>query len=137
PGIATGQVIDIGKSNVNIPYTGASILPAVQSALKSGYNNGAWNGTTGILSSDAAASAGKFGVADVDNGVVRLSYRVIGDLNTDGSVNFTDLLALAQHYNNTGVDWSKGDLNYDGTVNFSDLLALAQHYNNTAGSAAS
>ena len=64
-----------------------------------------------------------------------LTYNVIGDLNGDGSVNFTDLLALAQHYNNTGVDWSKGDLNYDGSVNFSDLLALAQHYNNTAAAA--
>ena len=123
PTLDATHVVDVGISTVNIPYTGTSILPAVQSALKNGF----------IKSSDAAASSGKFGVADTDTGTqITLKYLVIGDLNGDGSVNFNDLLALAQHYGNTGADWAKGDLNYDGTVNFNDLLALAQHYGQTA-----
>jgi len=119
PTLDSTHIVDVGTSTVNIPYTGTSILPAVQSDLKNGF----------IKSSDAAGSSGKFGVADTDTGsAIKLQYAVIGDTNVDGNVNFTDLLALAQHYGNTGVDWSKGDLNYDGVVNFSDLLALAQHY---------
>jgi hypothetical protein len=119
PTLDATHVVDVGTSTVNIPYTGTSILPAVQSDLKNGF----------IKSTDAAGSTGKFGVADTDTGTaVKLQYAVIGDTNVDGHVNFTDLLSLAQNYNKTGQDWAHGDFNYDGTVNFSDLLALAQHY---------
>jgi hypothetical protein len=51
-----------------------------------------------------------------------------GDANRDGSVRFDDLLALAQHYNDTHATWEQGDFNGDGKVDFGDLLALAQHY---------
>lgn len=51
-----------------------------------------------------------------------------GDADLNGSVSFSDLLTLAQHYGQSGAGWSEGDLNHDGMVNFSDLLLLAQHY---------
>jgi hypothetical protein len=51
-----------------------------------------------------------------------------GDTNADGTVNFTDLLTLAQHYGAGGADWQQGDFDASGTVDFSDLLTLAQHY---------
>ena len=115
--------MDLGTNTLSIPYTGTSSLPAVQSELKNGF----------IKSSDAAGTSGKFAIADTDTGTaISLKYSVVGDTNVDGSVNFTDLLALAQNYNKTGQDWAHGDFNYDGIVNFTDLLALAQHYGNTA-----
>jgi hypothetical protein len=53
-----------------------------------------------------------------------------GDANTDGAVNFNDLVALAQHYNqSTGIHWTDGDFNRDGSVNFADLVTLAHAYN--------
>jgi len=55
-----------------------------------------------------------------------------GDANYHGLVNFADLLALARHYNATGVQWTEGDFTHDGLVNFADLLALARHYNQSA-----
>ena len=56
-----------------------------------------------------------------------------GDANTDGSVNFPDLLALAQNYNTlASMSWSEGDFNGDRVVNFPDLLALAQNYGSGA-----
>ena len=55
------------------------------------------------------------------------------DFNTDGKVNFSDLLILAQNYNKTGVTHAQGDANMDGKVNFSDLLILAQSYGKTGG----
>ena len=50
-----------------------------------------------------------------------------GDANLDGTVNFSDLLLLAQNYGQPG-GWAQGDFNHDGVVNFADLLLLAQHY---------
>lgn len=56
-----------------------------------------------------------------------------GDTNSDGVVNFDDLLTLAQHYGQTGQTFSTGNLNYsaDGKVDFDDLLLLAQSYGNS------
>jgi hypothetical protein len=128
PTLDAAHVVDVGTSTVNIPYTGTSILPAVQTDLKNGF----------IKSSNAAASSGKFAVADIDAASkITLKYAVIGDTNTDGTVGFPDLLTLAQHYGQSGQDWAHGDFNYDGSVGFPDLLLLAQHYGQTAAAAAS
>jgi Dockerin type I domain len=56
-----------------------------------------------------------------------------GDVNADGTVDFTDLVALAQNYNTSEplMRWSQGDFNYDGSVDFTDLVALARDYNTT------
>jgi len=59
----------------------------------------------------------------------------VGDINLDGAVGFSDLLALAQHYGQSNANWDRGDLNYDGSVNFTDLLLLAQNYGGTAPTA--
>jgi hypothetical protein len=54
---------------------------------------------------------------------------IAADFDGDGSVTFTDLLSLAQHYGQTaGATHAGGDANYDGKVDFSDLLLLAQRY---------
>lgn len=53
-----------------------------------------------------------------------------GDFNLNGSVDFNDLLVVAQHYGINGATYSTGDLNWDGLVNFNDLLAMAQRYGN-------
>jgi hypothetical protein len=56
-----------------------------------------------------------------------------GDATADGSIDFNDLVKLAQNYNvNDGQRrWSDGDFNYDGNVDFNDLVLLAQNYNTT------
>ncbi|MGA2233434.1 MAG: PEP-CTERM sorting domain-containing protein, partial [Tepidisphaeraceae bacterium] len=40
--------------------------------------------------------------------------------------------ALDTHGN--PIDWADGDFNYDGTVNFADLLLVAQNFNKTLSS---
>jgi len=56
-----------------------------------------------------------------------------GDVNHDGTVNFTDLVILAQHYNFSNVPlYENGDLTGDGIVNFNDLVILAQNYGKSA-----
>ena len=60
-----------------------------------------------------------------------------GDANADGSVDFNDLVALAQNYNTIDGQrrWAQGDFNYDGNVDFNDLVSLAQNYNTTEAAA--
>ncbi|HEY7120662.1 MAG TPA: hypothetical protein VH475_29025 [Tepidisphaeraceae bacterium] len=54
-----------------------------------------------------------------------------GDANADGTIDFNDLVSLAQSYNVSDGQrrWSNGDFNYDGNVDFNDLVSLAQNYN--------
>jgi hypothetical protein len=51
-----------------------------------------------------------------------------GDLNHDGTVNFADLLILAQHYGGTHERFETGDLSGDGKIDFTDLLLFTQNY---------
>jgi hypothetical protein len=55
-----------------------------------------------------------------------------GDLNGDGTVNFSDLGILLANYGNTdsgGLSgYMLGDINDDGVVNFSDLGLLLANY---------
>ena len=58
-------------------------------------------------------------------------FMLPGDFNLDRRVNFSDLVALAQHYNQPVTRYADGDSNGDGLVNFTDLVSLAQNYNST------
>lgn len=53
-----------------------------------------------------------------------------GDVTGDGSIDFADLLLLAQSFGQAGLSFSQGNIDYsaDGLVNFDDLLILAQHF---------
>jgi autotransporter-associated beta strand protein len=106
--------------------TEASPAAAVLAALDASYDTGF---QTGQIRSTGIAAPNSLGwLDDAANQVVIVAFTLVGDTNLDGSVGFTDLLALAQSYNNAGV-WAQGDFDYDGQVGFTDLLGLAQNYN--------
>jgi hypothetical protein len=54
-----------------------------------------------------------------------------GDATGDRTVDFADLVPLAQNYNTAGKTYDQGDFDYDGDVDFADLVILAHHYNTT------
>jgi ELWxxDGT repeat protein len=56
-------------------------------------------------------------------------FSLAGDANRDRTVDFNDLVKLAQNYNTTGKTWADGDFTGDGSVDFNDLVILAQRYN--------
>ena len=146
--IAPAAVMDIANNDLAIDYTGASILPAVQSLLDSGFANGAWTGS-GIRSSTAAASGNSgpamrpgamessavfssfpalFGNQTVDGSAVLIHYAIAGDSSVNGVVNALDFNALASNFGSTGQSWMTGDFNYDGVVDSSDFLMLANNF---------
>jgi PKD repeat protein len=52
-----------------------------------------------------------------------------GDANGDHVVDFSDLVALAQHFETSAAGGAEaGDFNGDGVVDFNDLVVLAQHF---------
>ncbi|HEY7116328.1 MAG TPA: glycoside hydrolase family 76 protein [Tepidisphaeraceae bacterium] len=59
-------------------------------------------------------------------------FILAGDANRDRTVDFNDLVLLAQNYNTMGgKTFGQGDFNGDGNVDFNDLVILAQRYNTT------
>jgi hypothetical protein len=66
--------------------------------------------------------------------VMWVPHRLPGDANFDGTVDFPDLLTLAQHYGRAG-EWVDSEFSGGGTVNFADLLTLAQHYGQSQATA--
>jgi hypothetical protein len=84
------------------------------------------------LASDVLGpSGGTFLGSTVDGDAVLVRYTLLGDATLDGTVNFNDLVNLAQNYNNVDGNrtWYNGDFTYDGKVDFNDLVKLAQVYN--------
>jgi hypothetical protein len=84
-------------------------------------SSGITNATGGQLDGDANGTAGP----NFDFNF----FFMAGDANHDASVDFNDLVALAQHYNAPGISPAQGDFNYDNSVDFNDLVILAQRYN--------
>jgi hypothetical protein len=71
-----------------------------------------------------------FEAGEADGTVAYLLSPKPGDSNYDGTVNFADLVALAQHYLAPGAHtFDQGDFTGDGRVDFADLVLLAQNYN--------
>ena len=49
---------------------------------------------------------------------------VMGDVNLDGDVGFSDFLVLRSNLGESEKSWSDGDLNCSGSVSFDDYLLL-------------
>lgn len=76
-------------------------------------------------------SATRWLAVTYDEASVKVTATLPGDANVDGTVNFDDLLTLAQGYGASDSTWAAGDFTGNGTADFDDLLALAQQYGST------
>jgi autotransporter-associated beta strand protein len=133
--------------------TSGAAVSEIRGHILAGYGAGKdWTGTTGITSSAAAAEASRRAVGyatatevlgagggsflgndGVDASSVLVRYTLAGDATLDGTVDFNDLVRLAQNYETTVSSttqswWFSGDFTYDGVVDFNDLVKLAQNY---------
>jgi hypothetical protein len=144
--IAGGQTptgrLDLTDNAMIVDYTVASPLQDIRAQIRSGYNNGSWNGQ-GIVTS--AGNASNFGLGygeasaigspasflgeNIDNTTALVRFTRFGDANLDGQVNLQDFNRLAGAFGTTGTGlWTQGDFNYDGNVNLIDFNRLASNF---------
>jgi len=123
-----GGKVDLGAGQVAIDAGGISAAD-LRADIIAGRNGGAWNGSTGITSSAAAAAGGARAVGYVVNAdsSVTVSFAAPGDTDLSGQVNVFDLIgidAAGKFGNGQVADWSQGDFNYDGVANVFDLIGI-------------
>lgn len=115
--------LQLHPANGFIPSYGASYR-----ILSAGFASGAFSTVGGILIDPLHAFAVTY-----DAGGVHVTSALPGDVNLDRSVDFDDLLILAQQYGNgTGQTWTTADFTGDGATGFDDLLIFAQRYGSAA-----
>jgi hypothetical protein len=123
--LTTGETID--PSSTQVQFDRASLVATFTFA-------GLTNGVLPDGNYRATFSAGT--IYDTDGRPLAIDvtfdfFSLAGDANHDRTVDFNDLVALAQNYNTSGKTFAQGDFNYDGSVDFNDLVILAQRYNTT------
>ncbi len=129
---AGGGLVNLGAGQTSVAAGGVSAAD-LRTDIIAGRNGGAWNGTTGITSSAAAASGGTRAVGYVvnENGSTAVSFAAAGDTDLSGAVNVFDLVGInsgGKYGAGTAAIWQHGDFNYDGVTNVFDLVGV-----NTAG----
>ena len=122
-----GGLFDVGNGLVTVA---SGLSPAgLVAALLAGRGAGSWNGTAGITSSTAAASAGDRTVGWLDNGdgSVTFAFAAAGDTNLDWQVDILDagnFLAGGKFDSGTPASWNEGDFTYDGFVDILDAASF-------------
>jgi autotransporter-associated beta strand protein len=66
--------------------------------------------------------------ASSDPNFIEVHRGFLGDANDDGTVTFSDFVALANSFGQPASDWSDGDFNNDQSVTFSDFVILANNF---------
>jgi autotransporter-associated beta strand protein len=135
-----GGIVDVGSGKINV--TAGLNATDLKTALVKGLAGGAWTGTTGIVSSAAAASVAggsprTVGWLDNGNGSVTFAFAAPGDTNLDGLIDVLDATALAgsnKFGNGAAASWQDGDFNYDGYFDMLDVGAFLSTNLYNAGS---
>ena len=144
---------DLDNNDLILDYSGATVLPAVQTLIATARNGGNWLGTTGITSTAArsqsntnlgaieasdydlfnGSSSAQFDGVDPDNTAVLVKYTYNGDANLDGRVTFDDYVRIDTGFNTHRTGWANGDFNYSGVVNFDDYVLIDIAFNSQSG----
>jgi T5SS/PEP-CTERM-associated repeat protein len=133
--------VDLADNALLVDYTGPSPLAAVRTAiLNHSLTSSMLTSATAIGYAEASdvlsPTGGTFVGQAADASTVLARFTLAGDANLDSTVDFNDLVRLAQSYNATVSAvtdgwWGRGDFTGDGVVDFNDLVKLAQNYNTT------
>jgi hypothetical protein len=140
--INTGGDLNITNNSLIINYgSGTDPKSTILGYLTNGAAGGAWNGTSGIISSTAASnSAYGVGFADGADGVdtnltsgeIEVAYAQYGDITLSGLVNANDFHILTSNFGKiVTAGWEDGDFTYSGTVNANDFHLLTQNFGKT------
>jgi hypothetical protein len=144
-----GSTSTLDLTNNALIVTGGS-LSTVFSELKTGFNAGHWNGTTGIISASASSDTrhltalgsrqsggGTFDGANTTTADVLVKYTYYGDADLNGTVNGADYSQIDNGFGMHLTGWQNGDFNYDGVVDGSDYSLIDNTFNQISATGAS
>jgi len=118
--------------------TVTNLSPGASQTLYFNWNTAEVTPSIYTIKAIASTVSGETDTADNTkiDGTVEVMKKLIGDVNSDGTVNYTDLILLNQAYGSTstsGSNWNpNADLNEDDIIDVQDLLLLGQNYGKTA-----
>jgi len=150
--ISPDSALDITTNSVVVTYSpnyanGGNFNPAIEATIRneiiSGYDFGAWDGGTGIISTTAEADAAQptatapyfyqsaigyadnndLGRSDLPDNSVLVRFTYYGDADLNGEVDLSDFDAWLFGFQNHLTGWANGDFDYDGTVTIADFDA--------------
>jgi autotransporter-associated beta strand protein len=148
--ISSGGLLDIANNHFILTYAAGTQTAADASILNyltSGRNGGAWNGTTGIVSSGSSGSGIASGysigyadgadhvVAGLSSGQIEVKYTLLGDANLDGLVSGDDFTILVGNLGKSGIfQWDKGNFLYNslGLITGDDFTVLVANLGKNA-----
>jgi hypothetical protein len=145
-----------GKLNVNnnalimtatpVGSWNGSAYDGVTGYVAAGRNNGAWDGSSGIITSESNAATSMYTMIGVSSAadarhitgtqtslwkgeVVSASdalvvYTYGGDANLDGKLNVDDYIRIDSGVASNLTGWANGDFNYDGKINIDDYTTV-------------
>jgi len=128
-----GGLVDVGNGLVTV---GGGLSDAsLVAALIAGRGDGSWNGSSGIVSSEARASVASnvsrsVGWLDNGDGSKSFAYAAPGDTNLDWQVDLLDVanfVSAGKFDASSPAAWGEGDFDYDGIV---DILDVAEFLSN-------
>ena len=136
--------LDLGNNSLITSASSSSI----RSYLINGYKGGAWNGTGGITSANAATNAihatalgyttgtSAAGMAlGLSSGQTLVKYTIYGDANLDGKVDISDLDVIISNYlSGKPATWDTGDFAYAGRTDITDLNYVLSNFFDSAPS---
>lgn len=112
----TGSISDV----IDVPL-GGEVTYSVRGVLPEGAELPAGTVT-------AAVSAAQIDLDPPTNTATLGEVRLLSDLDSDGTVGFSDYLVLASNFGESDASREQGDLNGDGTVDLSDFVVLASQF---------
>ncbi len=141
--VAPGAQLDVTDNNLVVH---GGDVAAISALVKSGRNEGAWDGD-GIITSEPAATAtaalttlgvakaedagyvGRtFGGIAVAAGDVLLMYTRGGDANLDARIDGDDYFQIDSGFPQGLHGWFNGDFNYDGVINGDDYFIIDSNF---------
>jgi hypothetical protein len=120
-------------------------LAAVQSAIATAYNHGAWNGTGGITSTAAAADPNHLtalgfgsnanlnkssfaGVTGLTAADLLVKYTYLGDSDLSGATTLDDFTLFLGGYQAGSPAWMNGDYDFSGLATLDDFTLFLLGY---------
>jgi len=141
----------IANNVISLPSNPSGFTSATGSGIVIGWDQAAGNtsyiyGSTVDISQSPTSATVQWSKNETDNGISYVNgtntgfiplnvtvnpATVLGDISGDGTIDFTDLMALTDQIYGvtplTGGALLAADVNHDGTVDFADLMAILDH----------